>query len=149
MLLSDRVLFLDGEALVIDKPDGLPVDPPRDGALSLENHLDSLRFGFKRWPLPVHRLDRDTSGCLLLARNPKAHKRFQRAFEDKLVRKTYVAVLDGVPEGTEGPIDMPTARVSPARAGWRLVHDPKDRPSTSHRRVIRGKADRTQAGREK
>ena len=50
MLLSDRVLFLDGEALVIDKPAGLPVDAPRDGSLSLENHLDSLRFGFKRWP---------------------------------------------------------------------------------------------------
>src|SRR3546814_2757420 len=57
MLLSDRVLFLDGEALVIDKPAGLPVDAPRDGSISLENHLDLLKFGFKRWPLPVHRLD--------------------------------------------------------------------------------------------
>src|SRR3546814_1907480 len=65
MLLSDRVLFLDGEALVIDKPAGLPVDAPRDGSISLENHLDLLKFGFKRWPLAVHRLDRDTSGCLL------------------------------------------------------------------------------------
>src|SRR3546814_16336054 len=90
MLLSDRVLFLDGEALVIDKPDGLPVDPPRDGSLSLENHLDSLRFGFKRWPLPVHRLDRDTSGCLLLARNPKAHGRFTRAVEGREIEKRYL-----------------------------------------------------------
>src|SRR3546814_12370360 len=70
MLLSDRVLFLDGEALVIDKPDGLPVDPPRDGSLSLANHLDSLRFGFTRWPLPVHRPDPDPSGFILLARPP-------------------------------------------------------------------------------
>ena len=45
---GDRVLFIDGEALVIDKPAGLPVDPPRDGAISLENHLESLRFGFQR-----------------------------------------------------------------------------------------------------
>ena len=51
MLLSDRVLFLDGEALVIDKPAGLPVDAPRDGSISLANHLDLLKFGFKRWPL--------------------------------------------------------------------------------------------------
>src|SRR3546814_13274623 len=78
MLLSDRVLFLDGAALVIDKPDGLPVDPPRDGSLSLENHLDSLRFGFKRWPIPVHRLDRDTPGSLLPPHHPKPHGRLTR-----------------------------------------------------------------------
>jgi tRNA pseudouridine32 synthase/23S rRNA pseudouridine746 synthase len=63
-------------------------------------------------PLPVHRLDRDTSGCLLLARNPKAHKRFQRAFEEKKVLKTYVAVLDGVPDEEEGEIDMALGKVS-------------------------------------
>ncbi len=132
MLLSDRVLFLDGEALVIDKPEGLPVDPPRDGSLSLENHLDSLRFGFKRWPLPVHRLDRDTSGCLLLARNPKAHGRFTRAFEGREVEKRYLAILDGVPEGDAGTINLPLAKVSTAETGWRMVGDPKGKPSVSH-----------------
>ena len=65
-LLTDHVLFIDGEALILDKPAGLPVDAPRDGSIALENHLQSLTFGFQRWPLPVHRLDRDTSGCLLL-----------------------------------------------------------------------------------
>ncbi len=79
--LADRVLFIDGEALVIDKPAGLPVDPPRDGSLSMENHLAGLTFGFARWPVLVHRLDRDTSGCLLLARNPKSAARFTAAFE--------------------------------------------------------------------
>lgn len=132
MLLSDRVLFLDGEALVIDKPEGLPVDPPRDGSLSLENHLDSLRFGFKRWPLPVHRLDRDTSGCLLLARNPKAHGRFTRAFEGREVEKRYLAILDGIPDGDAGTIDLPLAKVSTAETGWRMVGDPKGKPSVSH-----------------
>jgi len=83
------ILFEDGEALVIDKPAGLAVDAPRDGGLSLENYLDALRFGFARWPTAVHRLDRDTSGCLLLARNPKAHKRFAAAFEAKQVEKVY------------------------------------------------------------
>ena len=69
MLLSDRILFLDGESIVVDKPQGLPVDPPRDGSLSVESHLNTLKLGFHRWPTTVHRLDRDTSGCLLLARN--------------------------------------------------------------------------------
>lgn len=131
MLLSDRVLFLDGEALVIDKPEGLPVDAPRDGSLSLENHLDSLRFGFKRWPLPVHRLDRDTSGCLLLARNPKAHGRFTRAFEERAVEKQYLAILDGVPADDGGTIDLPLGKVSTAETGWRMVVDPKGKPSLS------------------
>jgi tRNA pseudouridine32 synthase/23S rRNA pseudouridine746 synthase len=132
MLLSDHVLFLDGEALVIDKPEGLPVDPPRDGSLSLENHLDSLRFGFQRWPLPVHRLDRDTSGCLLLARNPKAHGRFTRAFEARAVEKRYLAILDGVPTGDSGTIDLPLAKTSSAETGWRMIGDPKGKPSVSH-----------------
>ena len=136
MLLSDRVLFLDGEALVVDKPAGLPVDAPRDGSLSLENHLDSLRFGFKRWPLPVHRLDRDTSGCLLLARNPKAHGRFTRAFESREVEKQYLAVVDGVPEGDGGTIDLALAKISTAEEGWRIVGDSDGKlggkPSVSH-----------------
>jgi tRNA pseudouridine32 synthase/23S rRNA pseudouridine746 synthase len=136
MLLSDRVLFLDGEALVIDKPAGLPVDAPRDGSISLENHLDLLRFGFKRWPLAVHRLDRDTSGCLLLARNPKAHGRFTRAFEGREVEKQYLAILDGVPDADGGTIDLPLAKVSTAEEGWRMVGDAdgklRGKPSISH-----------------
>ncbi|HEU0044281.1 RNA pseudouridine synthase [Sphingomonas sp.] len=137
MFESDRILFLDGEALVIDKPAGLPVDRPRDGSLSLENHMEQLRFGFQRWPVAVHRLDRDTSGCLLLARNPKAGARFQRAFEAGEVDKTYLAVLDGVPEGEEGLIDLPLLKVSSAAAGWRMVADPKGKASRTAWRVLR------------
>lgn len=139
---GDRVLFLDGEALVIDKPAGLPVDPPRDGGLSMENHLDSLRFGFQRWPTPVHRLDRDTSGCLLLARNPKAHARFQQAFEAGVVQKRYLAVLDGVPDGEEGLIDLPLAKVSSAEAGWRMVPDPRGKPARTRWRLIEARGGR-------
>lgn len=122
-MLSDRVLFIDGEAVIIDKPSGLPVDRPRDRSPAVETMLGELTFGFQREPLPVHRLDRDTSGCLLLARNPKAHKRFQQAFEGGQVSKRYVAVLDGVPEGQGGTIDLPLAKVSSAEAGWRMVPD--------------------------
>lgn len=120
-LLTDHVLFLDGEAIILDKPAGLPVDAPRDGSISLENHLASLSFGFQRWPLPVHRLDRDTSGCLLLARNPKAHKRFAAAFQEGTVAKRYVAVLDGVPAQDDGVIDMALAKTSSPTEGWRIV----------------------------
>ncbi len=136
MLLSDRVLFLDGEALVLDKPAGMPVDAPRDGSLSVENHLGSLTFGFQRWPLPVHRLDRDTSGCLLLARNPKAHKRFAAAFELGAVEKTYLAVLAGVPTEESGVIDLPLAKTSTAATGWRMIPDPKGKRAITHWRTL-------------
>ena len=124
-MIQDRVLFLDGEAIVLDKPAGLPVDPPRDGGLSLENHLSHLTFGFQRWPIAVHRLDRDTSGCLLLSRNPKAHARFQQAFEGGTVEKRYIAILDGVPAGEEGTVDLPLAKVSSEGGGWRMIGSPK------------------------
>lgn len=144
MLLTDHILFLDGEAIVVDKPAGLPVDAPRDGSLSLENHLDSLKFGFKRWPLAVHRLDRDTSGCLLLARNPKAHGRFTQAFEAREVEKAYLAIVDGVVAGTSGTIDLPLAKVSTAEDGWRMVGDAdgsrRGKPSISHWEKL-GEAD--------
>ena len=62
------IIFEDGEALVIDKPAGLPVDRPKRGGPCLEDHFEQLKLGFQRAPAPVHRLDTDTSGCLLLAR---------------------------------------------------------------------------------
>ena len=139
---EDKVLFLDGEALVIDKPAGLAVHPGSRTRESLEDYLHQLRFGFQRPPLPVHRLDRDTSGCLLLARHPKAHKRFQRAFEAKQVEKTYLAILDGLPEGEEGTVDLPLAKISSAAEGWRMVHDPAGRPSLTRWRLVERRGDR-------
>ena len=75
------ILFEDGEALIIDKPAGLPIERPRAGGACLEDRAHEFRLGFQRSPVPVHRLDTDTSGCLLLARNPGALKRFSAAFE--------------------------------------------------------------------
>jgi tRNA pseudouridine32 synthase/23S rRNA pseudouridine746 synthase len=132
---EDRVLYIDGEAIVIDKPAGLAVHPGARTRESLEDYLHHLRFGFHRLPLPVHRLDRDTSGCLLLARNPKAHKAFQRAFEEKRVGKTYVAVLDAVPEADGGTVDMALGKVSTAAEGWRMVADEGGKPAVTHWRV--------------
>ena len=81
-----QILFEDGEALVIDKPGGLPIERPRKGGPSLEDHLDALKLGFQRPPVPVHRLDTDTSGCLLMARNPKALARVQSEVDSVLGR---------------------------------------------------------------
>jgi tRNA pseudouridine32 synthase/23S rRNA pseudouridine746 synthase len=135
-MLQDRVLFIDGEAIVIDKPAGLPVDRPRDRAESLEDRLGELTFGFQRLPLPVHRLDRDTSGCLLLARNPKAHKRFGQAFEAGTVTKRYVAILDGEPAEDVGEIDLPLIKISSEEEGWRMTGAPNGKPALTRWRVL-------------
>jgi len=136
MMLEDHILFVDGEAIVIDKPQGLPVDPPRAGGDSIAARIDELRLGFRRSPVPMHRLDRDTSGCLLLARNPRARARFQQAFERGEVAKSYIAVLDGIVAGAEGVIDLPVAKISSASSGWRMVVDREGKASVTRWRKI-------------
>ena len=130
------ILFEDGEALVIDKPAGLPIERPRKGGPSLEDHLEALKLGFQRPPMPVHRLDTDTSGCLLLARNPKALKRFNRAFEDREVEKSYIAILDGIPEGESGTIELSLSKISSAEKGWRMIAAKKGKPAVSHWELV-------------
>jgi len=106
--LKDWVLFIDAEAIVIDKPAGLAVHGGPRTRSSLEDRLAGLRFGFQRAPSPAHRLDRDTSGCLLLARNPKAHKRFARAFEEGLLgamRGKHAEVLDSIRTSRDLPAE--------------------------------------------
>jgi tRNA pseudouridine32 synthase / 23S rRNA pseudouridine746 synthase len=134
--LSDHVLFIDGEALVVEKPAGLPVATPRRGGLSVEAQLGQLCFGFQRPPCIVHRLDQDTSGCLLLARNPKAQKRFNAAFEAGSVEKTYVAVLDGVPAEQSGRIDLPLSKISSEAEGWRMIVDDEGKAAVTHWRTL-------------
>ncbi|MEH3105873.1 MAG: RNA pseudouridine synthase [Sphingomonas fennica] len=135
-MLADRILFIDAEAMVVDKPAGLPVTPTRDGAISVENHLASLAFGFRRWPAPAHRLDRDTSGCLLLARTPRALSRYHAAFEAGQVGKRYLAVVDGVPAQPAGTIDMPLAKISSRADGWRMVADAKGKAARTRWRLV-------------
>lgn len=135
-MLEDRVLYVDAEAIVIDKPAGLPVDPPRDGGDSIVARAHELKLGFQREPVAMHRLDRDTSGCLLLARNPKARARIQQAFESGMVEKTYLTVLAGVPDGREGLIDLPLAKVSSAAEGWRMVPDDQGKRAQTRWRLV-------------
>lgn len=130
------ILFEDGEALVIDKPGGLPIERPRKGGQSLDDHLDALKLGFQRAPMPVHRLDTDTSGCLLLARNPKALARFSRAFEDRKVEKRYLGVLAGEIAEESGTIELALSKISSAEKGWRMIPAKKGKPSVTHWRTL-------------
>ena len=134
--LSERILFIDAEAIVIDKPAGLPVDEPRRGGDSIASRLAQLRCGFARVPTPMHRLDQDTSGCLLLARTPKARAAFQKAFEARQVEKYYLAIVGTEIAEEQGVIDLPLAKTSSLEAGWRMVADDKGHVATTRWRRI-------------
>ena len=135
-MMQIPILFEDGEALVIDKPSGLPIERPRRGGACLEDHFEHLKLGFQRAPVPVHRIDTDTSGCLLLARNPRALTRFSRAFEERRVEKRYLGVLAGVPDASEGTIELSLSKISSAEKGWRMIAAKKGKPSITHWRVL-------------
>jgi tRNA pseudouridine32 synthase / 23S rRNA pseudouridine746 synthase len=142
-MLEESILFSDGEAIVIDKPAGLPVTRPKRGGDCIEGRLGDLRMGFVRSPMIVHRLDQDTSGCLLLARNPKALKRFNRSFSEGEVTKVYWAVLAGETDGDEGLIDIPLEKKSTAERGWWVEGNPRGKAARTHWKRLKAVGGKT------
>ena len=105
-----RVLYRDDEVLVIDKPAGLAVQGGTNTTHHLDGLLDALRFDAAERPRLVHRLDKDTSGVLALARTAASAAKLTEAFRGRSVRKLYVALTVGVPEPLGGRIDLPLAK---------------------------------------
>jgi len=140
MNLADRVLYRDGLVLVIDKPAGVPVHAGPGGGDNLERAFGALRFGLPRPPALAHRLDRDTSGCLVLGRHPKALRRLGRLFADGAVEKVYWAIVEGIPAEPEGRIAAALAKQPRGTAGWHMVVDPAGQNAVTDYRVL-GAAD--------
>jgi tRNA pseudouridine32 synthase/23S rRNA pseudouridine746 synthase len=136
-----RVLYRDGLMLVIDKPAGLSVHRGPKGGPSLEDWFDRLRYGLPRGPSLAHRLDRETSGCLVLGRHRKALAHLSLLFKHRRVGKTYWAVVEGGPDGEEGTVDMPLGRLDPA-FGWWMKPDPDGQPAMTKWKVMGRSADR-------
>ncbi len=107
--------------LILDKPAGLAVHAGPGGGDNLERHFEHLRFGFPKPPGLAHRLDRDTSGCLVLGRHAKALRKLGKLFSEGLVGKTYWAVCAGSPPAEQGRIELPLKKLSNRTGGWRIV----------------------------
>lgn len=133
------LLYRDAMMLVIDKPAGLPShrgpQAKRRVIPVLTDHLDALRFGLPRRPEAAHRLDKDTSGCLVLGRHPRAMAELNQMFREGRIDKTYWAIVQGSPAEDEGLIDLPLAKRSPDR-GWWMKVDPDGLPSRTRFRVL-------------
>jgi tRNA pseudouridine32 synthase/23S rRNA pseudouridine746 synthase len=121
--------------LVIDKPAGIPVHRGPKGGANLEASFEALRFGLPRPPVLAHRLDRDTSGCLVLGRHRKATASLGLLFKHGKISKTYWAVVEGGPTDDEGTIDIPLGRLNHER-GWWQKPDPNGLPSVTKWKVL-------------
>ena len=133
--IQARVLHRDGLMLVIDKPAGLPVHRGPKGGANLEASFDALRFGLPRPPVLAHRLDKDTSGCLVLGRHRKATASLGLLFKHGRISKTYWAVVEGGPAEDEGTIDLPLGRLN-AERGWWQKPDPDGQKAVTNWKVL-------------
>ncbi|MGE5152257.1 MAG: RluA family pseudouridine synthase [Rhodospirillaceae bacterium] len=121
--LSDRdaqeiqslVIHRDDWVIALNKPSGLAVQGGSGTERHVDGMLDGLRFGREERPRLVHRLDKDTSGLLLIARTGQSAKRLSESFRDRETEKLYWAVVVGVPPKMEGAIDLPLAKRPGAR----------------------------------
>jgi 23S rRNA pseudouridine955/2504/2580 synthase len=135
-LLRDAVLYRDDWAIVVNKPAGLAVQ----GGTNTERHvdalLDGLRFESAERPRLVHRLDKDTSGVLLIARNAAAAAFFTRAFRDKTTRKIYWAIVVGLPELRQGRIDLALSKGAGVRGGERVHADEEGKNAVTYYTIV-------------
>jgi tRNA pseudouridine32 synthase / 23S rRNA pseudouridine746 synthase len=134
-----QILYRDDDLLVLDKPSGLLAVPGRGPDLQdcLSARVQSLFPG----ALIVHRLDRDTSGLMIMALNAAAQRHLSRQFADRTVEKRYTAIVFGCPPASSGTIDLPIRkdfdspprhRIDPvegrsAHTVWRLIDQQRDR----------------------
>ena len=120
--LAGLVLHMDDDVLAIDKPPGLPVQGGTGSTRHVDGALDGLRFGSDQRPKLVHRLDKDTSGVLLLARTRQAARWLTQAFRHQSARKTYWGIALGELRPRLGTVDLPIAKL-PGRAGEKMAID--------------------------
>ncbi len=131
-MVRAAVIYCDNDMIALNKPPGLPVQGGSRVARHLDGMLDALRFDAAEAPRLVHRVDRDTSGVLLLARHAPAARELTALFRSRELRKLYWALVAGVPKPAQGRIDAPLAKrqmgdgervVATAEGGQRAITD--------------------------
>ncbi len=134
--LRAAVIYRDEDVIAINKPAGLAVQGGTGTDRHVDAALDALRFDAAERPRLVHRLDKDTSGVLLLARNVGAAAKLAEAFRDKSARKIYWAIVVGQPKPRQGRIDLAIAKL-PGPAGERMVPDEDEgKKAATYYRVV-------------
>ena len=134
--VNEMVIHRDPQAIVVNKPAGLATQGGTKTNVHLDGLLDGLAEGDQPRPKLVHRLDKDTSGVLLLARTPRAAAFFSKSFSGRTARKVYWALVVGVPEHKDGYIDLPIAK-QPGTGGEKMhVDEENGLPSRTRFRLV-------------
>jgi tRNA pseudouridine32 synthase/23S rRNA pseudouridine746 synthase len=133
--INARLLYRDALILVLDKPAGIAVHKGPKGGENFEASFHHLRFGLPRNPALAHRLDRDTSGCLVLGRHHKALEKLGLMFKQGKIGKTYLAIVEGAPDLDEGLIDLPLGHLDASR-GWWMKVDPSGQPAQTRWKIL-------------
>jgi len=128
--LHSWILYKDDDVIVINKPAGLPTQGGTGQTKHLDGMLDGLRFDSKYRPRLVHRLDKDTSGALLLGRSPNAAAALAEAFKSRDTDKRYFALVKGVPNPAEGRIKLNMEK-APIKGNERMVVTPDGKHSVT------------------
>ena len=132
----DMLIHKDAAALVLNKPPGLATQGGTKTTAHVDGLLDALQFEAEGRPKLVHRLDKDTSGALLVARSARAAAFFAKAFSSRSAKKVYWALVVGVPSIDDGMIDLPVAK-QPGTGGEKMhVDEENGQAARSRYRVI-------------
>ncbi len=130
------VIHMDKSGLVLNKPPGLATQGGTKTTEHVDGLLDALWFDADQRPKLVHRLDKDTSGVLLVARSARAAASFSKSFSSRTARKVYWAIVVGVPSIEDGFIELPIAK-QPGTGGEKMQVDEKEgAPARTRYRVI-------------
>lgn len=141
--LKLEVLYEDDNCLVINKPAGIAVHPGNGMKKGEKTIINGMAFLLKERSIPfaagtvlVHRLDKETTGCLLIAKKPQAHRFLQKQFKDRMVEKTYLAIVAGVPKISEATIEAPIGRNLTNRTKMSVLKTSVSRAASTSYKVL-------------
>jgi tRNA pseudouridine32 synthase/23S rRNA pseudouridine746 synthase len=137
--ILECVIYKDENIIVLNKPSGIPVHYGKGGGVNLEQFFGLLRFDFPERPRLAHRLDKDTSGCLILGRTKEIMPKLGKMFENGRVKKTYIAKIEGQPKLSSGIISLPLGKKTNDPRNWHMeVRDDGDEAITHYKMLESG-----------
>jgi 23S rRNA pseudouridine955/2504/2580 synthase len=134
-LIIKSIIYQDGNLIAINKPAGIAVQAGSPNDFSIDVALPYLKLGNEETPRLVHRIDRDTSGILLLARNRKTATLLTDAFKNKTIKKTYLALVKGIPNKAKDTISMPLSEKAFGNVK-KVFKDNLGKEATTHYKIL-------------
>jgi tRNA pseudouridine32 synthase / 23S rRNA pseudouridine746 synthase len=134
--ISARLIYRDALILGFNKPRGVAVHASHGKSNNLSKVFEDLRFGLPKTPQLTHRLDKDTSGCLILGRHANALRMMGKLFENNQIEKKYIAIINGSPKESQGVINLPMAKQSERSDFWWMKIDENGKEAITQYQIL-------------